>query len=123
MATLRSKASSISLPDTTLPLVSTGALFGRGMLVGASNPKALFFFGALFLQFIDASRPQAAQFMVLGATFIFLELFWLSAYAVTAARARHWLQQPRRATLFNRATGAVFLLAAGLLLTSKRSPA
>jgi threonine/homoserine/homoserine lactone efflux protein len=116
---LLSKASSIAVPDSSVPQVSARALFGRGALVGASNPKALLFFGALFPQFIDPSVAQTGQFLILGVTFIFFELFWLSFYAVTAAKARHWLQKPRRAKLFNRITGAVFLFAAGLLATSK----
>ena len=116
---LLSKASSIAVPDSSVPQVSARALFGRGALVGASNPKALLFFGALFPQFIDPSVAQTGQFLILGVTFIFFELFWLSFYAVTAAKARHWLQNPRRAKLFNRITGAVFLFAAGLLATSK----
>jgi RhtB (resistance to homoserine/threonine) family protein len=123
MASLLSKASSIAVPDESGPQVSARALFGRGILVGASNPKALLFFGALFPQFIEPSAPQATQFLILGVTFIFFELFWLSVYALTAARARHWLQQPRRATLFNRVTGAVFLLAAALLATTRRNAA
>ena len=96
-------------------------LFTQGFLVGASNPKALLFFGALFPQFIIAQAPQAPQFLALGATFIFFELAWLTIYALSASKAKRWLQQPRRAKLFNRATGAVFLLAAAVLATSKRS--
>jgi len=88
--------------------------------VGASNPKALLFFGALFPQFMDPAASQASQFLVLGGTFVVFELFWLSVYTLTASRARAWLEQPRRARLFNRATGAVFLLAAGLLATTRR---
>ncbi|MBP8175241.1 MAG: LysE family transporter, partial [Sphaerotilus sp.] len=95
--------------------------YARGALVGASNPKALLFFGALFPQFIDPSAPQLGQFLILGVTFIFFELFWLSIYALTAARARQWLQKPRRATLFNRITGVVFLVAAGLLASTRRN--
>jgi threonine/homoserine/homoserine lactone efflux protein len=98
-------------------------LFAQGFLVGASNPKALLFFGALFPQFIAPSAPQLPQFLLLGLTFVFFELLWLTIYAASAARAKNWLQQPRRATLFNRITGAVFLFAAGILATSKRSAA
>ncbi len=123
LTSLFSKATSIAVPDAALPRVSTRALFGRGILVGASNPKALLFFGALFPQFIEPSAPRVAQFVILGATFVFFELFWLSVYALTAARARHWLQKPRRAMLFNRVTGAIFLLAAGLLATTRRNAA
>ena len=123
VTTLLSKASTIAVPDSPAIQIGASALFGRGVLVGASNPKALLFFGALFPQFIDPAAAQAGQFVILGVTFIFFELFWLSIYAVTAARARHWLQKPRRAMLFNRGTGAVFLLAAGLLATTKRNAA
>lgn len=123
ITSLLSKASNLAVPNASLPEVGARALFARGMLVGASNPKALLFFGALFPQFIEPSAPQLGQFLVLGVTFIFFELFWLSIYALTAARARQWLQMPRRATLFNRVTGVVFLLAAGLLATTKRHAA
>lgn len=100
-----------------------GRLFSRGLLVGASNPKALLFFGALFPQFIIPSEPQAPQFLLLGVTFLFFELFWLTIYALSASRAKGWLQQPRRAKLFNRATGVVFLAAAAMLAGSKRASA
>lgn len=103
---------------------STGRrLFVQGFLVGASNPKALLFFDALFPQFIVPSAPQVPQFLVLGFTFIFCELFWLTVYALSAFKAKQWLQQPRRAKLFNRATGVVFLVAAGFLASSKRTSA
>ena len=62
-------------------------VYAQGFLIGASNPKALLFFGALFPQFIVPSAPQVPQFLVLGATFIFFELLWLTVYALSAARA------------------------------------
>lgn len=119
--------SALRAPDTAIAVGggaeagSTGRLFMQGFWVGASNPKALLFFGALFPQFIDASAPQVPQFLILGLTFVFFELVWLTAYALGAARARHWLEQPHRARQFNRLTGGVFLLAAGLLATSRRA--
>lgn len=96
-------------------------LFMTGFWVGASNPKALLFFGALFPQFINANAAQGPQYLVLGATFVFFELLWLTVYITSAARAKTWLAQPRRALAFNRVTGVVFLTLAGLLATSKRS--
>jgi threonine/homoserine/homoserine lactone efflux protein len=119
---LLSKATDISVTGDVKP-TSYIKLLTRGFLVGASNPKALLFFGALFPQFINPNAPQWPQFLVLGATFVFFEVLWLAIYALTAAKAKRWLQQPRRATLFNRATGLVFLVAAGFLATSKRAPA
>ena len=75
-------------------------LFRKGFFVGASNPKALLFFGALFPQFIVPTEPQLPQFLILGFTFVFFEFGWLNIYAISAAKARNWLQQPRYATLF-----------------------
>jgi threonine/homoserine/homoserine lactone efflux protein len=123
ITSLLSKQSSLAVPDSPEPKLNARAFFVRGVLVGASNPKALLFFGALFPQFIDPAAPQLPQFLLLGVTFVFFELLWLTTYAFTAARARHWLQEPRRAVHFNRLTGAVFLVAAGLLASTKRNAA
>jgi threonine/homoserine/homoserine lactone efflux protein len=124
ITSLLSRATEISmgngLRDVSGLATSNRKVFAQGFLVGASNPKALLFFGALFPQFISLSEPQGPQFALLGATFVVFELLWLSVYSLSAAKAKHWLAQPRRATLFNRATGAVFLIAAGLLATSRR---
>lgn len=119
---LLAPGAAINVSSATAP-GSGRRMFAQGFLVGASNPKALLFFGALFPQFIDSSAPQWPQFALLGATFVFFELSWLFVYALCAARAKRWLQQPRRATLFNRATGVVFLAAAGFVATTKRSAA
>ena len=122
ITSLCSSASAIAVSGS-VESSTNGRLFAQGFLVGASNPKALLFFGALFPQFIVPSAPQIPQFLLLGVTFIFFELLWLTIYALSASRAKQWLQQPRRAKLFNRATGVVFLVAAGLLATSKRANA
>lgn len=120
-----SKATEIELSDgsTVVEAASNRKIFGQGLLVGASNPKALLFFGALFPQFIDPAAAQGPQLLVLGLTFVFFEMLWLTIYALTAAKAKRWLAQPKRARMFNRATGVVFLAAAGLLATSRRGPA
>jgi threonine/homoserine/homoserine lactone efflux protein len=122
IASIISSASEISVSGA-VESSTRRRLFAQGFLVGASNPKALLFFGALFPQFIIPSAPHVPQFLLLGITFIFFELLWLSIYALSASRAKCWLQQPRRAKLFNRITGVVFLVAAGLLAGSKRASA
>ncbi len=119
-----SKATEIEMSNgSAVEEASNRKIFGQGLLVGASNPKALLFFGALFPQFIDPSAPQGPQLLLLGLTFVFFEMLWLTVYALTAAKAKRWLAQPRRARMFNRATGVVFLAAAGLLATSRRGAA
>lgn len=120
LASLLSSAGDIKVSGGIAPSTPT-RLFAQGFLVGASNPKALLFFGALFPQFINPSEPPMSQYLVLGVTFVFFELLWLTVYALSASKAKQWLQQPRRAKLFNRATGIVFLVAAGLVASSKRA--
>jgi len=100
---------------------SRAGLFWQGFLVGGSNPKALLFFTAFFPQFINPHAPQLPQFLVLGATFVCFELFWLTFYAHFAARVAPWLRTPGRAKMFNRISGATFIGAGALLATVKRS--
>ncbi len=123
IASLRSAGSALALKDGEPGdlRVRGRDTFVRGLLVGASNPKALVFFTALFPQFMDPARPQGPQFVVLGLTFVAFELGWLLTYASLGRRARAWLQRPGRAVMFDRATGGIFLLAAGLLALTRRA--
>jgi threonine/homoserine/homoserine lactone efflux protein len=100
---------------------SRASLYWQGFLVGGSNPKALLFFTAFFPQFINPQAAQLPQFLVLGATFVCFELFWLTFYAHFAARVAPWLRTPGRAKMFNRLSGATFIGAGALLATVKRS--
>ena len=93
-----------------------GHWFG-GFIVGASNPKAIVFFTALFPQFINTQSSLLAQYLILASTFAVMELFWLSFYAAIARRSSNWLTKPGRAKRFNQITGGVFI-GAGLLLSS-----
>jgi threonine/homoserine/homoserine lactone efflux protein len=116
-------AAALQVADADAGRASRRQLLLQGLFVGASNPKALLFFSALFPQFLDPALPQGPQFLVLCATFVFFELLWLTLYALLATRAKTWLQVPRRALGFQRLTGAVFLLAAGAVALSRRPAA
>jgi threonine/homoserine/homoserine lactone efflux protein len=100
---------------------SRASLYWQGFLVGGSNPKALLFFTAFFPQFINPQAAQLPQFLVLGATFVCFELFWLTFYAHFAARVAPWLRTPGRAKMFNRLSGATFIGAGALLATVQRN--
>lgn len=123
LSSIFSKAGPMKFEASSAPRATGFKLFGQGLLVGASNPKALLFFSALFPQFIDPAAPQLPQFAVLCATFVFFESLWLVIYTLLASRAKAWLQAPRRALAFNRLTGAVFLVAAGAVAASRKNPA
>ena len=98
------------------------SLFLSGFIVGASNPKAIVFFTALFPQFITPSASLVTQYLVFVITFAVLELSWLLFYAWLGAKSSRWLMQAGRARFFNKITGGVFV-SAGLILSSTRASA
>jgi threonine/homoserine/homoserine lactone efflux protein len=118
-----SKYSSFSIESPSKPSKSDIiSHFSSGFIVGASNPKAIVFFTALFPQFINPLEPLLLQYLIFVSTFATLELLWLLIYAYLGLRSRHWLSTKGRAQLFNKLTGVIFI-SAGLLLsgTSKTS--
>ncbi|MDA0151547.1 LysE family translocator [Vibrio sp. Makdt] len=92
-----------------------------GFIVGASNPKAILFFTALFPQFIDPSLALLPQFAVFALTFAVMELSWLLVYAYLGSKSSNWLFAKGRAKVFNRVTGGVFIGAGALLSTTSRA--
>ena len=121
ISTLRSTVSDFELPAQGAGDASRLKLYVKGLLVGASNPKALLFFTAFFPQFINPATPQLPQFLVLGTTFVCFELFWLMFYASFASRLAPWLRTKGRATMFNRVAGFTFIGAGALLASVKRA--
>ncbi|MBC7489246.1 MAG: LysE family translocator [Glaciimonas sp.] len=78
--------------QTRSPQLLLMRLYLNGFLVGASNPKAILFFNALFPQFLNPNVPQVPQFLILGLTFICCELAGLTFYSSFAVRAAPWLR-------------------------------
>lgn len=99
------------------PPMSSNALFIEGLLVNLANPKAIVFIAALTPQFIDPTRPQWPQFLIIGATMCTIDILVMSGYALLATRLRHWLHDPKALKAQNRFFGGVFV-GAGLLLAS-----
>ena len=99
------------------PPMSSNALFIEGLLVNLANPKAIVFIAALTPQFIDPTRPQWPQFLIIGATMCTIDILVMSGYALLATRLRHWLHDPKTLKAQNRFFGGVFV-GAGLLLAS-----
>ena len=95
--------------------------FVSGFTVGASNPKAIIFFTALFPQFIDANSPLFLQYIIFVSTFSVLEVSWLLFYSYLGYRSSSWFLQKGRAKFFNKITGGVFMGAGVLLSTTNKS--
>ena len=97
--------------------------FVNGFMVGASNPKAIVFFTALFPQFINPIEPLLFQYIVFVSTFATFEFLWLLTYAYLGLRSRRWLSSKGRVQIFNKITGGIFISAGILLSSTSKEPA
>lgn len=86
--------------------------------VGISNPKAILLFAAVFPQFIKPGQSTTEQFVYLGAIYLLAEYAASFVYAVFGLQIRRWVRTTRGAIRLNKATGAFFAGAGGLLLTA-----
>jgi threonine/homoserine/homoserine lactone efflux protein len=98
-----------------------GSLFAQGLLVGASNPKAILFFAAFFPQFIDPASPVLPQFVLLASTFVVGDFAMLVACAFGVGRLTAWVRRTGVVRWINRVCGGLFALMGGLLLLSRRN--
>ena len=110
-------------PDDALPRAkphSAATLYRRGLFISLTNPKTLAFYAAFFPQFIDASKPQTPQMVLLAITFVALGAVSDGTYAVAAGRLAPFLKSMRAQKIRNRLTGSVLALAGvGLALTRR----
>jgi threonine/homoserine/homoserine lactone efflux protein len=100
----------VGLEDVPQAVATTsGALFRRGFLVAASNPKAILFAAAFLPQFITPSAARLPQFAILVVSFALIEGGWYLAYAMGGKRIALYLRRARTLRLFNRLTGGAFI--------------
>jgi len=86
----------------------------RSLAVALSNPKSLLFFAAFLPQFIDTTRPQGIQYLILGAVFVGIDTCVMLGYATAGSQAVRWLSQ-RSLRMLNRGCAVgMWLLAATL---------
>jgi threonine/homoserine/homoserine lactone efflux protein len=93
----------------------------QGVLVGASNPKAVLFFAAFFPQFLNPAEAIAPQFAILALTFIAFEFTVLTMCALGVARLMPLLRSSTPVRWINRICGGLFTLMGGLLLLTRRN--
>lgn len=107
----------VAASDTGTPF----RLFRQGFVTSMANPFAVFFFGALFPQFIDPAHPILPQLLILGLTYIAVDgailLLW-GWFGIRAAAAlkRHSFG------LVNKVCGGLIIAAAALLATKDFQP-
>jgi threonine/homoserine/homoserine lactone efflux protein len=93
----------------------------QGLLVGASNPKAVLFFAAFFPQFLNPAAPIAPQFAILALTFMAFEFAVLTLCAMGVSRLVPLLKTSGPVKWINRICGGLFTVMGGLLLLTRRS--
>jgi threonine/homoserine/homoserine lactone efflux protein len=91
------------------PHVDAHRIFFQALGVALSNPKAIVFLTALFPQFVVIDQALLPQFSVLIATLMAFSFSFLMFYAALAHKVKAWLTKPTRVTLFNRASGSIFI--------------
>ncbi len=99
----------LDAPGPLEPAMTTAALFRQGMLVAASNPKAILFAMAFLPQFINPRNVQLTQFGILLGTFAVIEVSWYFVYAVSGNRLAIYLQRASVLRVFNRVMGGAFV--------------
>jgi threonine/homoserine/homoserine lactone efflux protein len=87
----------------------TAPLYRQGLLVAASNPKAILFAAAFLPQFIEPQLPKLPQFAILLLTFAVIEISWYIIYAASGQRLAAYLRHATVLKNFNRLTGGVFV--------------
>jgi len=86
-------------------------LFLTGFFTSALNPKTTLFFMSFLPQFISIQSDYAQQQMLLlGAMFVIMGFFVMTAYAAVAEKLRYWIAKNERIQVYlNWITGIIFI--------------
>ncbi|MEH1710951.1 LysE family transporter [Acinetobacter pittii] len=93
------------------------ALLLNGFVVNISNPKAIVFLLAVLPQFLDLSKPQWIQYLIMAATMITIDLIVMAGYTGLASKVLRLLRSPGQQKYLNRGFAVMFSCAALLLST------
>lgn len=84
-------------------------LYAKGVLLQATSPMPVVYFGMLLPQFFDAGQALGPQFLTMLITITVLEMFGLSVYAAGAQGIKRVLKSARTARLFNILIGTIMI--------------
>ncbi|HHP0322310.1 LysE family transporter [Acinetobacter baumannii] len=96
---------------------SVSALLLNGFVVNISNPKAIVFLLAVLPQFLDLSKPQWIQYLIMAATMVTIDLIVMAGYTGLASKVLRLLRSPKQQKFLNRGFAIMFSCAALLLST------
>jgi homoserine/homoserine lactone efflux protein len=119
IAQWRAEAKPVELDTGT---ATTGwPMFVRAFLINVSNPKGIVFMLAVLPQFIDPLAAQWPQYAICAATIFFTDAVVMSGYVLLAARVLSSLREPHHIRWLNRTFGSLFIGAAVLLASFRRT--
>lgn len=87
-------------------------------VTNATNPKVLVFYLAFFPQFLGSATSPTWQLILLGGVFLVVTVMWLVPLVYAANAMRRFFRTPSVAASLELVSAAVFILLAGILLTS-----
>ena len=91
------------------------SFYRDGLLVAGLSPKALVFFGTIFIQFINFETNVLFQFSILAITYVLLDFLTLMIYAFAAEKIATWLKGNPR--ILNTISACVLVLIAIIVAT------
>lgn len=115
----RAPVSGLGDGETEVPAERPRRIFLHTYAVTALNPKSILFFVAFLPQFLDLTRPLAAQMVIFETTFLVLATLNAAGYALLASLARNTIRKPTVQKVVNR-TGGTLLIGAGLVTAGLR---
>jgi len=68
------------------------SFYKDGFLVAGLSPKAIVFFGTIFISFIDFNSNYYIQFLILMTTYVVLDFSTLMMYGLAAEKVAKWLK-------------------------------
>ena len=89
---------------------SNFAMYRDGFLVAGLSPKALVFFGTIFITFINFEGNVVSQFLILIFTWMSLDFLSLMIYGLAARKIATWLKSNPR--ILNTISACVLIIIA-----------
>ncbi|MCK6265737.1 homoserine/homoserine lactone efflux protein [Vibrio sp. ZSDE26] len=99
--------------------LSNLVLMRNAVLINLTNPKSIVFLVALFPQFIDPTKDQFTQLLVLGVTTVIIDSIVMLGYTSVAAKMGRFIRSESVMGKVNRVFGSMFMGCGALLATSK----
>lgn len=121
IAQWRAPATAVQAEQDARAATSRASLVLRGWAVNSVNPKGTLFMLAVMPQFLNPAQPLVPQYLVMAATLAFTDLVVMAGYTALAAKVLGVLREPAQVRWLNRVFGTLFIAAAGLLATIKKS--